>query len=216
MPDSQAFDSATSGPALPCLDEHAALDSQAGLVASGVYAQGRRVAAIPVDEARRWLHQPGHVVWIGLVEPQDQLVRRVQAQLGLHDLAIKDAGTAHRRPKLERYGDALFVVARTAQMVDARIAFGETHLFVGQGYIVSVRHGASTSYASVRERCEAFPKTLAHGENYNLVLPHKACCPVRHIPSNPSSLAWVHHVSVSRHNGKAMKGVRPTIAELFQ
>jgi len=119
-----------------------------------------------VDEAGRWLHEPGHVVWIGLVEPQDQLLRRVQAQFGLHDLAIKDAGTAHQRPKLERYGDALFVVARTAQMVDGRIAFGETHLFVGRGYIVSVRHGASTSYASVRERCEAFPKTLGRVLNW--------------------------------------------------
>jgi len=168
VPDSQPFDGAGGGHALPPLDGRAALDSQAGLVASGVYAAGRRVAAIPVDEAGRWLHEPGHVVWIGLVEPQDELLRRVQAQFGLHDLAIKDAGTAHQRPKLERYGDALFVVARTAQMVDARIAFGETHLFVGQGYIVSVRHGASTSYASVRERCEAFPKTLAHGENYIL------------------------------------------------
>ena len=139
-----------------------------GLVAAGVYAVGRRVAAIAVDEAATWLERPGHVVWIGLLEPPDGLLRRVQAQFGLHDLAITDAGRAHQRPKLEQYGDALFVVARTAQMVDGRIAFGETHMFVGRGYIVSVRHGASTSYAAVRERCEAFPKTLAHGENFIL------------------------------------------------
>ncbi len=94
VPDSQLFDGAVGGHALPPLDERAALDSQAGLVASGVYAAGRRVAAIPVDEAGRWLHEPGHVVWIGLVEPQDELLRRVQAQFGLHDLAIKDAGTS--------------------------------------------------------------------------------------------------------------------------
>ena len=63
---------------------------------------------------------------------------------------------------------ALFVVARTAQMVDGRIAFGETHLFVGRGYLVSVRHGASTSYAAVRERCESCPTVLSRGEDYIL------------------------------------------------
>ena len=142
--------------------------SEQGLVAAGVYAAGRRVAAIAVDEAATWLDRPGHVVWIGLLEPGDEMLRRVQAQFGLHDLAIEDARAAHQRPKLEQYGDALFVVARTAQMVEGRIAFGETHLFVGRGYLVSVRHGASASYSAVRRRCEAFPKTLSHGENFIL------------------------------------------------
>lgn len=147
---------------------HPASGAEQGLIAAGAYAAGRRVAAITVDEAAAWLDRPGHVVWIGLLEPGDELLRRVQAQFGLHDLAIQDARAAHQRPKLERYGDALFVVARTAQMVGGRIAFGETHLFVGRGYIVSVRHGASTSYAAVRRRCEAFPNTLSHGENFTL------------------------------------------------
>jgi magnesium transporter len=106
------------------------------------------------------------VVWIGLLEPSEDLLQRVQAQFGLHPLAIEDAGKAHQRPKIEQYGDALFIVARTAQMVGGRIAFGETHLFAGRGYVVSVRHGASTSYAEVRGRCEACPTTLAHGEDY--------------------------------------------------
>ena len=88
--------------------------SEQGLVAAGVYAAGRRVAAIAVDEAATWLDRPGHVVWIGLLEPGDEMLRRVQAQFGLHDLAIEDARAAHQRPKLEQYGDALFVVARTA------------------------------------------------------------------------------------------------------
>jgi len=71
-------------------------------------------------------------------------------------------------PKLELYGDALFIVARTAQLVDGRIAFGETHIFVGRGYIVTVRHGASVSYAAVRQRCESCPTVLANGEHYIL------------------------------------------------
>jgi magnesium transporter len=92
----------------------------------------------------------------------------VQAQLGLHYLAIEDAGKAHQHPKIEQYGEALFVVARTAQLIDGRIAFGETHLFVGRAYVVSVRHGASSSYAVVRERCESCPTVLSQGEDYIL------------------------------------------------
>jgi magnesium transporter len=140
-----------------------------GVVAAGVYAGGRKVAELAaVEDAAAWLERPGHVVWIGLFEPSDELLARVQRQFGLHDLAIEDAGNAHQRPKLEQYGDALFVVARTAQIAEGGIGFGETHLFVGQGYIVSVRHGASRSYGAVRQRCEACPKTLAHGEDYIL------------------------------------------------
>ena len=121
-----------------------------GVVASSVYAGGKRVADIAIDEAGEWSKKPGHVVWIGLLEPDYDLLGRVQAQLGLHYLAIEDAGKAHQHPKIEQYGEALFIVARTAQIVQDQVAFGETHVFVGHGYVVSVRHGASTSYA----RCE--------------------------------------------------------------
>jgi magnesium transporter len=110
-----------------------------------VYSGGRHVADIAIDEAREWSTRPGHVVWIGLFEPGRELLGRLQAQLGLHDLAIEDAGEAHQHPKIEQYGDSLFIVARTAQIVEGKIAFGETHLFVGRGYVVSVRHGASAS-----------------------------------------------------------------------
>jgi magnesium transporter len=102
------------------------------------------------------------------VQPDLPLLRKLQAEFGLHELAIEDALKAHQRPKIEQYGQALFVVARTAQMLDGRIAFGETHLFVGHGYVVSVRHGASTSYTPVRERCEAAPKALSDGEDFIL------------------------------------------------
>jgi len=141
---------------------------ESSVVAAAAYAGGHRVAEIMVEEAGEWSRRPGHVVWIGLHEPSLELLWRLQAEFGLHDLAIEDALKAHQRPKLEQYGDALFVVARTAQMLDGRISFGETHLFVGHGYVVSVRHGASTSYAPVRERCEASPKALLEGEDFIL------------------------------------------------
>jgi len=143
-------------------------DSDAGVVAASVYAGGRRIKDIAIEEAGEWSKRPGHVVWIGLWEPSADLLQRVQAQLGLHYLAIEDAGKAHQHPKIEQYGEALFVVARTTQLIEGRIAFGETHLFVGRGYLVSVRHGASSSYAVVRERCESCPAVLSQGEDYIL------------------------------------------------
>jgi magnesium transporter len=143
-------------------------EDKPGVVASAVYSEGRRVAEVPIAEVGEWSRRPGHVVWIGLHEPGLALLRQLQAEFGLHDLAIEDALKAHQRPKLEQFGEALFVGARTAQMLDRRMAFGETHLFVGHGYVVSVRHGASTSYTPVRERCEADPGTLSGGEDYIL------------------------------------------------
>lgn len=141
---------------------------EAGVIASSVYAHGVRVADIPVEEAGEWARKDGHVVWIGLFEPEAALLKCVQQQFNLHPLAVEDATNAHQRPKLEQYGDALFVVARTAQMVEKRIAFGETHIFIGRGYIVSVRHGASTSYTSVRQHWETCPTSLAKGEDFIL------------------------------------------------
>jgi magnesium transporter len=142
--------------------------AERGVVACGVYLEGKRIADIAIDEAGKWSHKPGHVVWIGLYEPDLELLHRLQSQFGLHPLAIEDAGRAHQRPKIEQYGESLFIVARTAQIVDNRIAYGETHLFVGQGFVISVRHGASTSYSAVRERSESCPKMLSHGEDYIL------------------------------------------------
>jgi magnesium transporter len=139
-----------------------------GVVASAAYAGGRRIAEVPIEDVGEWSRKPGHVVWIGLHEPGLDLLRQVQREFNLHDLAIEDALKAHQRPKLEQYGESLFVVARTAQMLDGRIAFGETHLFVGHGYVVSVRHGASTTYTPVRERCEAAPKAFSEGEDFIL------------------------------------------------
>ncbi len=139
-----------------------------GIIASGVYAAGKRIADIPIEDAGEWAAKEGHVVWIGLLEPDRELLLRVQAQFNLHDLAIEDAEHAHQRPKLEQYGDALFVVARTAQLIEGRVTFGETHIFLGKGYIVSVRHGPSTSYTAVRQHWETCPHALAMGEDFVL------------------------------------------------
>lgn len=138
----------------------------ASLIAATVYHDGARVADIGIDEGGEWAAREGHVVWIGLLEPSDADLRVVQQQFALNDLAIEDAGQAHQRPKLQRYGDTQFIVARTAEMIEDRIQFGETHLFVGRGFVVSVRHGPSASYKQVRAHCEASPASLRRGESY--------------------------------------------------
>jgi magnesium transporter len=97
------------------------------------------------------------------------MLRQIQEEFSLHELAIEDAHRAHQRPKLETYGDTLFIVVRTAQMNPARqIDFGETHFFVGKNFIVSIRHGSSRAYSEVRSRCESTPHLLRKGPGFAL------------------------------------------------
>jgi magnesium transporter len=140
------------------------------VVACAAYAGGARIADVEIEDISDVLTHDDRFVWIGLYEPDEALLKQVQAEFGLHDLAIEDAHLAHQRPKLERYGDSLFIALRTAQTdrQQRRIAFGETHLFVGSRYVVSVRHGASLSYADVRARCEAAPQLLSKGPGFVL------------------------------------------------
>jgi magnesium transporter len=137
------------------------------MVDCAAYSGGRRSgesARIAVDAIGEALLGDGSAfVWLGLYEPDESLMRRVQQQLGLHDLAVEDAHRAHQRPKLEVYGDCLFVVLHTVWREDSEVTFGETHLFVGPRYVVSVRHGTAASYAGVRQRCEQMPELLARG-----------------------------------------------------
>lgn len=139
-----------------------------GVIAAAVYEAGRKVADIDIDSAGGWSKKAGHVVWIGLYEPSFALLEQVGRQFALHPLAIEDAVKAHQLPKLEEYENGLFIAARTAQLVDGRVAFGETHIFVGPGYVVTVRHGPSKTYTQVRERCEAQAQRLSEGEDFIL------------------------------------------------
>jgi len=107
-------------------------------------------------------------VWVGVYEPETWVLDKLQEEFGLHDLAIEDAHNAHQRPKFETYGNSLFIVAHTAQMVEGHIRFGETHIFLGPRYLVTVRHGASLSYAPVRARVEREPELLSLGPTYGL------------------------------------------------
>jgi len=128
------------------------------------YRDGRKVADIPLAAISDVLAEPDDgFVWVALYAPDAELLRDVQEEFGLHPLAVEDALKAHQRPKIEAYGEGLFLVLHTAQSHDCRIALGETHLFIGPRYLLTVRHGASLPYASARERCEQHPDLLRQG-----------------------------------------------------
>jgi magnesium transporter len=141
-----------------------------GVVNCAAYADGRKLASIPIADISEYLKNPTGFVWIGLYEPSAEMLKEIQEEFGLHDLAIEDAHRAHQRPKIETYGDTLFIVVRTAQQNSETrlIDFGETHFFVGRNFIVSIRHGSSRPYSEVRSRCESAPQLLRKGPGFAL------------------------------------------------
>ncbi|HET6432111.1 MAG TPA: magnesium/cobalt transporter CorA [Dyella sp.] len=132
------------------------------------HRNGTRIGDISLDAISDVLEEPDTFVWVGLHEPDEPLLEKLQEEFDLHDLAIEDAHHAHQRTKIEAYGDSLFIVVQTAQLVSGKLAFGETHIFLGARYLVTVRHGASLSYAPARRSCENSPDLLAHGPSYGL------------------------------------------------
>jgi magnesium transporter len=166
MPHGMQTDSPQSS-TLPAV-QHGA--KRPGVIDCAAYAQGLRVATVEIADISEQIKHEDRFVWVGLYEPDEGLLREIQEEFGLHDLAIEDAHCAHQRPKLEQYENCLFVVLRTAQLVGEphHIAFGETHIFVGPRFIVSVRHGSLQSHVGLRARCEASQDLLAKGPGFVL------------------------------------------------
>lgn len=133
------------------------------------YCDGKRVANIKLDNVHEFLGEPDQFVWVALYEPCEEVLENVRKQFGLHRLAIEDARKAHQRPKIEIYGNSIFIVVRTVEMNEGHhLEFGETHFFVGDSFIVTVRHRSSVSYASVRTACESSPHLLKKGQGFAL------------------------------------------------
>ncbi|MFD8143227.1 magnesium and cobalt transport protein CorA [Streptomyces sp. NPDC059708] len=141
-------------------DHHSVIDS-------AVYREGRRVASPTTlaETFRRLREQPDGMAWIGLHRPTESELHSLAAEFNLHPLSIEDALEAHQRPKLERYGDTLFVVLRAARYLDAleEVDFGELHVFVGPDFLITVRHGAAPDLSAVRRRMEESPDLLSLG-----------------------------------------------------
>jgi magnesium transporter len=136
------------------------------IVDNAIYREGVRQAhPVTLDQTYEELRDNGGFAWIGMYRPTEDELRSVANEFGLHPLAVEDALKGHQRPKLERYGETLFVVLRPARYLDApeEVEFGEVHLFIGPNFAVSVRHAESPDLGRVRKRLEANPGLLALG-----------------------------------------------------
>ncbi|HEX5367042.1 MAG TPA: magnesium and cobalt transport protein CorA [Acidimicrobiales bacterium] len=137
------------------------------IVDCAVYEKGLRCPGeLHVEDALEACRRRGDsFVWIGLHEPTAAEFEAVSAEFQLHPLAIEDAIHAHQRSKLERYGDCLFLVFKTARYDDAAeaIELSEIQLFAGDRFVINVRHGTASELAPVRRQLEAEPDRLALG-----------------------------------------------------
>ena len=136
------------------------------IVDSAIYVDGKRTAEPPsLRETYEACRQRRGLAWIGLYRPTEEEFSSVAKEFGLHELAVEDAIKAHQRPKLERYGDTLFVVLRAARYIDESetVEFGEIHVFVGTDFVVTVRHGEAPHLREVRSQMEGQPELLRRG-----------------------------------------------------
>ncbi|MFD7978464.1 magnesium and cobalt transport protein CorA [Streptomyces sp. NPDC059071] len=141
--------------------------SRPSVVQATLYRDGHRVSSPDTlaETFRQLREHPEGMAWIGLHRPTESELHSLAAEFDLHELAVEDALEAHQRPKLERYGDTLFVVLRAARYLDAQeeVDFGELHVFVGPDFVITVRHGAAPDLSAVRHRMEKDPDLLALG-----------------------------------------------------
>jgi magnesium transporter len=136
------------------------------IVDCAIYENGvRRDGKVELSRAYGERRQPGRFVWIGLYEPTEEEFDSLRREFALHPLAVEDAIHAHQRPKLEVYDEMVFLVLKTARYVDPTevIELGEVLVFLGDDFLITVRHGEASSLTPVRERLDAQPKRLKHG-----------------------------------------------------
>jgi magnesium transporter len=136
------------------------------IIDCAIYEEGqRRDGHVDLEHAYDLRHQPGKFVWIGLYEPTEEEFASIRREFNLHPLAVEDAINAHQRPKLEVYDDMIFLVLKTARYVDPTevIQLGELLVFLGDDYVITVRHGEASSLKPVREALETDPQHLRRG-----------------------------------------------------
>lgn len=136
------------------------------VVAAFIYRNGVRDRPIDLASPSPTQIGPGEFAWIGIVAPVEDELQNLARCFSLHPLAVEDALKAHQLPKLDVYGEQLFIVARTAEYVGGAIRYGETHMFVGRSHIITVRHGSARAHVELRQELEAAPQLLRHGVDY--------------------------------------------------
>jgi magnesium transporter len=138
------------------------------LVNCVAYTEGRKLADIGKHEISGYLARPGCFVWVALRDATPAELAEMQQEFGLHPLAVEDASHGHQRPKIEEYGDSLFVVLQTIEIAGEELRVGELDVFVGRNYVLSVRHLTERGFQEVRARAEREPQLLRQGSGYVL------------------------------------------------
>lgn len=126
--------------------------------------------SVAFEEISDHVGDPERFLWVELKSPDVRTVGKLGDEFGLHELALEDAISTHQRPKLEEYGEHLFIAVRTVQLWEARVEIGETHLFAGANFVIAIRHGAGSSYARVAERLRTSKNGIRPGAPYALYL----------------------------------------------
>lgn len=131
------------------------------VIASYIYRLGERTEKLPLTGGP-FQEPDGEFAWIGIADPTpDEMA--CKSMFDLHPLAVEDALNGKQVPKVEVYGDQLFVIIKTAHLEGDKIAYGETCIFVGRHHVISVRHGSARSHRELREQLEQSPQLLEHG-----------------------------------------------------
>ena len=138
------------------------------VVAAYLYRDGHRIRPVSIDEKVDCRDDKSEFVWIGIADPTEEEMHNLANCYDLHPLAVEDAIKADQLPKIDIYDDQLFVVARTAHLMEDHIDYGETAIFVGHSHIISVRHGSTRAHTALREQLEKSPRLLMHGVDYLL------------------------------------------------
>ncbi len=138
------------------------------LVNCVAYQDGRKLADIQQRDIRSYLARPDCFVWVALKDADAAELAEMQDEFDLHELAVEDARQGNQRPKLEEYGDSLFVVLHTVEVAVEELNVGEVDVFVGRNYVLSARQSAERGFQDVRARCEREPDLLRHGPGYVL------------------------------------------------
>ena len=132
------------------------------------YQSGKKLSDISVEDISEYIKLPDCFVWVALKEAEPAELEEMQHEFGLHELAVEDARAGHQRPKIEEYGDSLFVVIHSVELVDGELRIGEVDIFVGENYVLSTRNRCQQGFLGVRARCEREPHQLKQGPAFVL------------------------------------------------
>src|ERR1051326_2897327 len=138
------------------------------LVSCVAYENGKRLGDIQKHEISDYVARPDCFVWVALHDADAAELEEMREEFNLHPLAVEDAQHGHQRPKIEEYGDSLFVVLQMIEIDGKELRLGELDIFVGPNYVLSVRNHAERGFADIRARAEREPHLLQHGSAYVL------------------------------------------------